>query len=734
MENKNPIRTLGDYSKPSHKGYQNTIELPVGNNVVPLRSDTIRLVQNGCSFHGLWSEDPNQHLKDLLKLVDLLDLDFENRERMRMRSNLTNGNNRKHIWNDKQHNQLPPKPSRQEAFESLVMNFILDQEERVKQLEEYMSVIGRYFMQLSSEVITKLKEEIRVKESRIEKIEKITRYPNTEDLELLRDCKSSETLTKGIPQCYQIHASKFTMCQLVYRELVREFFTSFEFKDYASKGNPKFKGVSFRMGGEYRTMSLLELGWRVRLYSEEDSLDDHTRLSMQHTLAVKTEDDWRRFWPNIRDGEFVFRSTSVTKIWDPKVRLAHRCISTTILGHKESTQRIIAIDMFYLYCIYAEGVVCHIPYWLARYLRRARDMNVLCGGMFVTRIAWSFGFLSREMVDALCVEPSVSQEVTNRIACRNLFQEHECKISTEAGDGARIIPDGVSFGTIRIHGRKSNLLVDKQIPTLGWLLEEIHVTWAHLEKKRTRLRLYTKSLEETIIQTVEMALPTLTTMSELDQDGNKEEHEAHLRLILELLKKEKLYTKLSKCDFWLPKVQFLGYVIDSEGIHVDLAKIESIKDWASPKTPTKIRRFIKGSKNFVVYCDASHKGLGIVLMQREKVIAYTSHQLKVYEKNYTTHNLELGAVVFALKIWRHYLYGTKCVVFTDHKSLQHILDQKELNMRQRRWLELLSDYDYEISYHPGKANVVAYALSRKERIKLLRVRALMMIIDLNLPT
>ncbi|GKC16832.1 putative reverse transcriptase domain-containing protein [Tanacetum coccineum] len=89
----------------------------------------------------------------------------------------------------------------------------------------------------------------------------------------------------------------------------------------------------------------------------------------------------------------------------------------------------------------------------------------------------------------------------------------------------------------------------------------------------------------------------------------------------------------------------------------------------------------EGSENFVVYCDASHKGLGIVLMQREKVIAYASRQLKIYEKNYTTHDLELGVVVFALKMWRHYLYGTKCVVFTDHKSLKHILDQKELNIR-----------------------------------------------------
>ncbi|GKF16556.1 putative reverse transcriptase domain-containing protein [Tanacetum coccineum] len=118
----------------------------------------------------------------------------------------------------------------------------------------------------------------------------------------------------------------------------------------------------------------------------------------------------------------------------------------------------------------------------------------------------------------------------------------------------------------------------------------------------------------------------------------------------------------------------------------------------------------EGSENFVVYCDASRKGLGTILMQREKVIAYASRQLKVHEKNYTTYDLELRVV-----------------------SLQHILDQKELNMRQHRWLELLSDYDCEIRYHPGKANVVADALSRKEQIKPLRVRALVLMIGLYLP-
>nr|GEX45244.1 putative reverse transcriptase domain-containing protein [Tanacetum cinerariifolium] len=114
----------------------------------------------------------------------------------------------------------------------------------------------------------------------------------------------------------------------------------------------------------------------------------------------------------------------------------------------------------------------------------------------------------------------------------------------------------------------------------------------------------------------------------------------------------------------------------------------------------------EGSENFVVYCDASHKGLGVVLMKKEKVIAYVSRQLKIHKKNYTTHDLELRAAVFALKMWRHYLYATECVVFTNHKSLQHTLDHKELNMRQRRWLELLSDYNYKIRNHPRKANMV----------------------------
>ncbi|GJS61714.1 putative reverse transcriptase domain-containing protein [Tanacetum coccineum] len=238
------------------------------------------------------------------------------------------------------------------------------------------------------------------------------------------------------------------------------------------------------------------------------------------------------------------------------------------------------------------------------------------------------------------------------------------------------------------------------------------------------------------------------------------------------------------------QVQFLGHVVNRNGIYVDPSKVESVKNWKTPESSTEIRsflglasyyqRFIKnfskiakpltlltqknkayvwgdkqdeafqilkeklcnapvlalpdGPDDFVVYCDASKQGFGCVLMQWGKVIAYVSRQLKKHEKNYTTHDLELGMVVFALKIWRHYLYGTISVIYTDHKSLQYIFDQKDLNMRQRRWIELLSDYECEIKYHPGKANMVADALSKKERLKPRRVYAMSITIHSRLKT
>ncbi|GJZ56355.1 putative reverse transcriptase domain-containing protein [Tanacetum coccineum] len=193
-----------------------------------------------------------------------------------------------------------------------------------------------------------------------------------------------------------------------------------------------------------------------------------------------------------------------------------------------------------------------------------------------------------------------------------------------------------------------------------------------------------------------------------------------------------------------PAVQFLNHVIESQGIHVDPSKIESIKDCASPKSPTKIRqflglvgyyqRFIEGFSKIAksmtkltrkgVKFDWGDKEEAAFQLIKQKLCSALILALPEGSEDFIVYCdasiKELGAVVFALKIWRHYLYGTKCTVFTGHKSLQHILNQKELNMRQRRWLELLSDYDCKIRYHPGKANFVAGALNRKERIKPLR--------------
>jgi hypothetical protein len=226
---------------------------------------------------------------------------------------------------------------------------------------------------------------------------------------------------------------------------------------------------------------------------------------------------------------------------------------------------------------------------------------------------------------------------------------------------------------------------------------------------------------------------------------------------------------LSKCDFWLKEIKFLGHTISQVGIAIDPDKVQEVMNWKPPTTVRQIRSFLglaghyrrfisdfsriakpitellkkeakfvwgqkcedafhalrqhltttpvlaqpDSSKPFDVYCDASGTGLGYVLMQDNRVIAYASRALRPHEQNYPTHDLELAAVVHALKMWRHYLMGTHCNIFTDHKSLKYIFTQADLNMRQRRWLELIKDYDLEVHYHPGKANVVADALSRK---------------------
>jgi hypothetical protein len=278
-----------------------------------------------------------------------------------------------------------------------------------------------------------------------------------------------------------------------------------------------------------------------------------------------------------------------------------------------------------------------------------------------------------------------------------------------------------------------------------------------------------------------MYLMNLVFMPELDQfvvvfiddilmySKSMEEHEEHLRIVLQRLRKHQLYAKFSKCEFWIKEVPFLGHVVSPEGIAVDPGKVKEVLEWKQPMTVSEVRSFLwlagyyrrfilnfskitkpitellkKGNKYvwseacneafkrlkkllttsfvlaqpdttkpFDVYCDASGTGLGAVLMQEGRVISYSSRQLRRHKENYPTHDLALAAVVMALWTWRHYLLWNVVHIYTDHKSLTYIFIQPDLNMRQRRWLELIKDYELEVHYHPVKANVVADMLSHK---------------------
>jgi hypothetical protein len=256
---------------------------------------------------------------------------------------------------------------------------------------------------------------------------------------------------------------------------------------------------------------------------------------------------------------------------------------------------------------------------------------------------------------------------------------------------------------------------------------------------------------------------------------NEEEHDEHLHLVLQKLRENQLYAKVNKCKFWLKEVSFLGHIISEGGISVDPSKVKDVLSWRTPQNVSDIRsflglagyykRFIQGfskiskpvtellakgntfewtprhetsfqelkkrlttapvltmrdmEKLFLIYCDAYGQGLGCVLMQDGHVVAYASRQLRKHEEKYPTHDLELAAVVHALKIWRHYIIGKRCEVYSDHKSLKYIFTQPDLNLRQPRWLELIKDYNLGINYHHGKANVVADTLSRRSHLNML---------------
>jgi hypothetical protein len=249
----------------------------------------------------------------------------------------------------------------------------------------------------------------------------------------------------------------------------------------------------------------------------------------------------------------------------------------------------------------------------------------------------------------------------------------------------------------------------------------------------------------------------------------EEEYEHHLRMVLQVLREHQLYAKLNKCSFYQKQIHYLEHIISKDGIEVDLEKVESIREWSTPKNVTEVRSFMglasyyrrfiggflkiahpitsllrKGMKfqwtsncersfqhlkqlltsspilrivdpneDFIVCTDACNKGLGGVLSQNGFLICYESRKLKEHERNYATHDLELADIVHALRKWRHYLMGKRFELRTDHNGLKYLFDQPNLNSRQRRWLEFLSEYNFDIKHIKGKENKVVDALSRR---------------------
>ncbi|GJX90374.1 hypothetical protein Tco_0343700 [Tanacetum coccineum] len=386
----------------------------------------------------------------------------------------------------------PTEPSRQEEFEHIVMNFIYDQEERIRQLENYMQDITDEFMEFSSKVALRLKERIKENESKPQKIKKITKYPDTKVLEnslmpsnpsqprknvfgfkpgkranqshhnlrnsltiqpptqsnpsfmdndpIERDPSSHYSLMltdsnrmfdpggkthdlflkeshgpsnklqrsrrsihpgdivdwefmshKGLAQSFfdSINtdtfsgpqwANLFQINEPIFCELTYKFIASFEFDATPCRYEPLHKGVTFRLGGVERENSLLELGWRIGSYSERESRDVAILSGLRNAETVNATYLTHSFWPSISDGGYDVRNTKAKSIRNPRIMLAHHCITMTITGRKETTHRVTEIDLFYLYCIFEEGIVCNIRYWLAKYLKSMGDKSVIYGG------------------------------------------------------------------------------------------------------------------------------------------------------------------------------------------------------------------------------------------------------------------------------------------------------------------------------------------------------------------
>ncbi|GKB86397.1 retrotransposon ORF1 [Tanacetum coccineum] len=387
--------------------------------MVPLRSDTIWLVQNGCSFHELRSEDPNQHLKDFLKLVDSLDLDGDNRERTRLRlfqfsfrDQASNWLERLPVgsittWEDLTTRLLAQffPPGRTAKLHNDIL--IFQQHHRESLFEEW--TLGGRLRKLSPDKAWAT-------------IERVAQYED----EGWNDAFTSEEEMSKRARSTKGHASSSR-----YETM----------EEKVHKYDPLHKGVTYRLRGVEREMPLLEFGWRVGLYSERESRDVATLSGLRNAETVNSTHLTHMFWPTIGDGGYNVGNTKVKSIRNPRIKLAYWCITMTITGRKETTNHVTKIDLFYLYCIFGEGVVCNIPYWLARYLKSVRDKSVIFVGMFVTKIARSFGLLTNEM--------PVTREVTEEGGGDD--EEGDGEGGNEGVGGSAVVYQNMSAGEWQVH-------------------------------------------------------------------------------------------------------------------------------------------------------------------------------------------------------------------------------------------------------------------------------------------
>ncbi|GJW79594.1 ribonuclease H-like domain-containing protein [Tanacetum coccineum] len=502
MGNENPIRTLGDYSKPSHEGYRNTIELPAGNNVVPLRSDTIRLVQNGCSFHGLRPEDPNQYLKDFLKLIDSLDLDAVA---------IT-------------------------TWEDLITRFLAQffPPGRTAKLRNDILMFQQHHGESLSEAWTrKVREEIRIEQNKTKKIKKITRYPDTEDLEPLNDHKFSKTLTKEVPS----HRPKIVSPKSLYVKHVRTVFPSpplvrestFGFKS-GTKNNRNVKSqhdvANPSLQSTPQVLSSVEECTPPMTYLEEVEETFGTPIEVEPLDETQLED----LGLNTYNHDIPLSYREVPIFDEPKPQPQPLLNSSSLdvsLGdvigpeppikpHSLDSSRMKVVDyltthippsphMAYFhpkdtYCYYHPCIGNPKKHYGFKpgLLGHSGSLGVDVSKLEMIEDDWELEFKEVSFLGRILNSPVRPKEIKKV----RIKETHHLEHIIQQPISQRMAPS--------YHDdRKAYLLEDKQIPSVGVFdevhLEDLHVTWAHLEKKRTRLRTNTKTLEDLCSQSLETA-------------------------------------------------------------------------------------------------------------------------------------------------------------------------------------------------------------------------------------